>query len=76
MRPTYKTTCPGCGKEHLVKPVEDPGDPDPLTEGYENMFCQCGTVLEFYELGLSQSKARWTSVEGFETEAKLDVHNE
>ncbi len=65
-KPTYKTKCPACEAEHTIEPVQ--GDE---LEGYENKQCPCGQFLEFYQLGLSEPKAKWVSVEGFETEAKL-----
>ena len=67
-KPTYKTVCPACEQEHKIPPVDDDG-----MEGYENRQCPCGQFLEFYQLGLSEPKAKWVSVEGFETEAKLVI---
>jgi len=67
-RPDYKTTCPSCGEEHTIKP-----NPDPDIDGYENKACSCGAFLEFYELGLSSVRAKWVTVEGFESEAKLEM---
>ena len=62
----YKSTCPNCETEHTIKPVTQPG-----MIGYENVACECGSFLEFYNMGLSGTNGRWVTPEGFETEAKL-----
>ena len=59
----YKSKCSECGETITVHPSG--------LGGYANVACSCGAWLEFYELGMSKPKARWVTVDGVESEAKL-----